>query len=233
MNSSPFSYDGQEEEVRSIARYIWGVDSATAVNNKNYECVNQNFGHPKFWGRYLTHISNVSDGLTREEILFLHKKGIRVMPIYNNFRTAVGYRNGRVAAQNASYHAARLKFPKGTFIFANVERFFDVDEDWIIGWVDAMYVTGYKPGFYHDPKTGSFSEVYCTAVAKNKLVSEQSVLWSAEREYGITKEKNAPAYNPMKVPCKANVWGWQYGRDSTPCGIDTNLIDKRLYDGLW
>lgn len=219
--------------METIAVYIWGVDSVAAVNDKLYKCVQQNFGHPKFWGRYLTTIPNVNEGLSRDEIVFLHQKGIRIMPVYNAFREAKGYREGRVAARNASFHAGRFKFPKGTFLFAKVEKFFEVDEGWIRGWVDGMSPTGYKPGFYHDPRTGSFSKAYCEAVANNNNVAIQSVLWSAENEHGITKESNAPMFRPLKVPCKANLWGWQYGRDSTPCGINTNLIDRRLYEGLW
>ena len=212
---------------------LWGVDSSNKVNEELYNCVITNFGKPKYWGRYLTTIPNVNDGLTAAEILFLHKKGVRVMPIYNDFKEAVGYRQGQVVARNAIFNAQRLGFPKNKFIFANVEKFFKVDEAWIRGFVDSMYPSGYRPGIYNDPTAGAFADEFCKAAQKSERVRIQTILWSAQPELGISKEKDAPKFNPTAPKCEANVWAWQYGRDSKECVIDTNLIDQRLYDNLW
>lgn len=214
-------------------RYIWGVDSAAAVTTELYSCVLKNFGKPMFWGRYLTRIPDASEALTREEVQLLHNSGTKVLPIYNNFREALGYDKGRVVAQNATFQAKRLGVPQGTVIFANVERFFRVDKDWIKGFVDVMFTSGYRAGIYHDPIQGGFATAYCQAVQDNQEVSHQLILWSAEPEPGVTKARQAPSYQPKKPPCPANVWGWQYGRDSQICPIDTNLIDRRLYNQLW
>jgi hypothetical protein len=216
-----------------MVQAIWGVDSAEKVTKRLYDCTLQHFGKPEYWGRYLTTVPNASDGLTKEEILLLHNSGTRVLPIYNNFRDATGYQAGKIIAQNAVFHAKRLGFPKGKVLFANVERFFKVDEAWIRGYVDAMYPSGYKPGFYHDPVKGTFTGAYCAAAKTNDKVSVQSILWSAEPEYGATKKRDAPAYQPAKVSCPGNVWGWQYGRDAAQCPIDTNLIEQRLFEMLW
>jgi len=212
---------------------LWGVDSSNKVNEELYNCVITNFGKPKYWGRYLTTIPNVNDGLSAAEILFLHKKGVRVMPIYNDFKEAVGYRQGQVVARNAIFNAQRLGFPKNKFIFANVEKFFKVDEAWIRGFVDSMYPSGYRPGIYNDPTAGAFADEFCKAAQKSERVRIQTILWSAQPELGISKEKDAPKFNPTAPKCEANVWAWQYGRDSKECVIDTNLIDQRLYDNLW
>lgn len=211
----------------------WGVDSAAAVNNQVYDCVVTNYGKPEFWGRYLTTVPQAAEGLTPAEIAFLHQKGVKVMPIYSAFREATVYRNGQIAARNAIFNLQRLGFPKDTFVFANVEHFFLVDDGWIRGWVDTLYTSGYRPGFYHDPIKGDFRIAYCNAVKKDRKVAIQSVLWSAEPEPGITKKTDAPNYNPASPPCEANVWAWQYGRDSKVCPIDTNLIDNRLLNNLW
>ncbi|OLO35910.1 hypothetical protein BTR23_16325 [Alkalihalophilus pseudofirmus] len=217
-----------------MARSIWGVDSAAAVTPALYDCVIENFGKPEFWGRYLNTIPNVSDGLTVEEINRLRGNGVRVMPIYNDFAEAVGYRAGEIAAANAIFHARRLGFPTGVRVFANIENFFDVDEAWIRAWVDAFYPSGYKPGFYKDPLEGSFSEEYCAAIANSERVKVQSVLWSAEPEPGVTTKQNRPQrFTPAKPPCDTNVWAWQYGRDADVCPIDTVLSDRRLYDDMW
>lgn len=217
----------------SLARKVWGVDSASPVNQELFECVRNKFGLPKFWGRYLTDIQDVSSGLTKQEINFIRSKGIKILPIYNVIREAVGYEQGIIAARNAVFHARRLDLPIGTVLFANVENFFSVDGGWIRGWVETFFPTGYRPGFYHDPVKGDFAEAYCQAVKQNKEVAVQAILWSAEPETGATSERKAPKFNPAKPNCKANVWLWQFGRDAKQCPIDTNLADERLLNYLY
>jgi hypothetical protein len=214
-------------------RTIWGVDSAEAANEELYACVKNKYGKPKYWGRYLTRKEGVNEGLSKGEILFLHMKGIRIMPIYNDFSAALTYRQGQITARNAIFHANRLSFPNDTVIFANIENFFQVDEAWIRAWVDVFYPSGYRPGFYHDPKEGDFSTAFCTAAKKNEKVSSQSILWSSEPEKKVSKEKEAPIFKPNKPNCHSLVWGWQYGRDAKDCSIDTNIILYKLYQLLW
>jgi hypothetical protein len=216
-----------------MATYVWGVDSAARVTDTLYDCVVSNYGKPKFWGRYLTTVPQVSDGLSQEEIQFLHQQEIKVMPIYNVFREALGYRNGQLMARNAIFHAQSLGFPKDIFIFANIEHFFLVDEAWIRGWVDVMYNSGYRPGLYHDPTKGSFSEAYCLAAQNSATVKSQAVLWSAEPEIGVSSKQKAPTFAPALPPCTSLVWAWQYGRESSKCPIDTNLITNQLFNRLW
>lgn len=215
-----------------MANVIWGVDSAAAVNQDLFNCVVNNYGRPDLWGRYLNTIENVSEGLTREEIAFLKDRGIKVMPIYNNFQRAVGRQAGRIAAQNAIYNAQRLGIREGVFIFANVERFFEVDADWIIAWVERFFNSPYRPGIYHDPVEGPFNQVYCEAVNRSRLVREQAVLWSAEPEAGISTKQEYPTFSPILPDCAANVWAWQYGRDADECPIDTLLVLRKLYTEL-
>jgi len=216
-----------------MARTVWGVDSAARVTNDLFYCVRNQFGYPKFWGRYLTYVPNVSDGLTREEITLIRNFGVKVLPIYNAFREAVGYRNGQLAARNAVFHARRLGIPKNIAIFANIEDYFSVNEAWIRGWVETLFPTGYRPGIYADPTKGEFSEAYCAAVNNNNQVAVQTMIWSSAPRPGITKENAAPKYRPAAPPCKANVWAWQYGRDAEACPIDTNLADRRLLEYLY
>ncbi|WP_156288742.1 glycoside hydrolase domain-containing protein [Oceanobacillus salinisoli] len=216
-----------------MVRYVWGVDSSTNVTPELLSCVENNYGRPVFWARYLTTVPNASEGLTTEEINFLRGENIKILPIYNDFREAVGYRQGAVASANATFHAARLGFPRGTYIFANVERFFNVDPAWIRGWVESMYNSGYKVGIYNDPVEGDFDEAFCQAARENNQVQIQSVLWSAEPEIGTTSPNQAPSFNPETPNCESNVWLWQYGRDSEACPIDTNLADDRILPSLW
>lgn len=80
--------------------YYWGVDSALKVTKPLYHCVLQNFGKPSFWGRYLAPIEGKVEGLTKDEIELLHHSGTKLLPIYSKFQEAVGYRQGKVIAQN-------------------------------------------------------------------------------------------------------------------------------------
>ncbi|ERN52126.1 glycoside hydrolase domain-containing protein [Alkalihalophilus marmarensis] len=210
----------------------WGVDSAAAVTQELYECVTSSYGQPDFWGRYLTTIENVCDGLTPEEIHFIRDQGMKIMPIYNNFSEAVGERAGAVAARNAIFQARRLGILEGSFIFATIENFFNVDPAWLIAWSDAFYTSPYRPGFLGDPVEGGFNEAYCNASEASESIRQQAVIFSAEPEPGTTPKNRIPRYNPARPSCDANVWAWQYGRDSENCPIDTVLMETRLYEAL-
>jgi len=216
-----------------MARAVWGVDSASPADERLLACVTTNYGKPEFWGRYIKTVPGAADGLTRREIGFLHGQGIKIMPIYSDFRRAVGLASGRIAARNAIYHAKLLGIPKHVVVFANVERFFDVDEAWIRGWVEVFFASDYKPGFYHDPTEGGFAGSYCRAAAADAKVAAHSILWSAEPEPGVSGKTSAPAFGPKAPPCAGHVWAWQYGRDSEVCPIDTNLISPLLVKHLW
>jgi hypothetical protein len=213
--------------------HVWGVDSAASVTESFFSCVVEKFGYPQFWGRYLTSVPNVSDGLTADEIAIIRGKGVKIWPIYNQFVEALGYRNGQVSARNAIYHARRLGIPDGTMISANLEK--AIDEGWIRGWVETFYPSGYRPGLYGDTTEGNFNKSYCSAIAANPRVAEQTIIWSNRPRPGVTKRTNSPTFRPISPPCKSNVWGWQYGWDDPACSIpiDSNLIEQKLLPYLW
>lgn len=212
---------------------VWGVDSAAKVTEELLQCVRANFGIPKYWGRYLSEIEGVSEGLTKKEIQFIHSRGIKLLLIFNFFDNAAGFEKGRIIGRNAIYHARRLGIPKDKVIFIDIERYYDVDEAFIRGWVETLFYAGYRPGFFHDTVEGSFARAFCEAINKNKQVALQAILWSAEPEKGVTTEKKAPSYNPASPSCKANVWAWQYGRNAESCSIGTVLADRRLIHYLY
>lgn len=211
----------------------WGVDSAAPVTPTLYNCVMSKLGYPFFWGRYLKTISGVSTGMTKNEIAFLRSKGTKILPIYNNFEVATGYRNGKVDATNAIFYARSLGIPKDTYIFANIEQMFKVDEGWIRGWVDTFYTSGFRPGFYAGPSQGEFSQAYCAAAEKDSRVATQSVIWSHDPELKPTSSKKAPQFKPAKPPCAANVWAWQYGKSAEGCPVDTNLATNKILAHLY
>ncbi|MEK9198304.1 glycoside hydrolase domain-containing protein [Ureibacillus sp. 179-F W5.1 NHS] len=215
-----------------MVNYHWGVDSSQPVTNELYNSVLSTFGKPEFWGRYLTRVEGSVEGLTEEEIELLHNNGTKLLPIYNDFRQAVGESHAKVVGMNVAYQAKRLGLKKGTMIFASMENV-EVDSRWIKGYIDYLYNTDYKPGFYYNPTEGKFEEAYCEAVDQDPRVANQAVLWSSEPHIGVTNEKDAPKFEPTTPNCDANVWAWQYGRDTEELAINTNLIDSRLLPMLY
>ncbi|WP_227018410.1 glycoside hydrolase domain-containing protein [Sinanaerobacter chloroacetimidivorans] len=216
-----------------LAIYEWGVDSAENVTEDLFQCVLCNFGYPKFWGRYLVRVPGVSEGLTKQEITLIRSKGIKLLPIYNFFQEAIGYMQGREAANLAVFHARNLGIPKGTPLFANIERFFQIDHEWIQGWTEAILTSGYKSGIYNDPVTGGFSKAFCNAAKENKKIKMLNILWSAEPELEPSGPWNPPNYRPLAPHCGGRVWAWQYSRKVTQCSIDTNLANSSLVNILW
>jgi len=107
-----------------VPRYIWGVDSAATVTEELYTFVRNKFGNPKFWGRYLSEVPKLSEGLTKGEISFIRNKGIKLLPIYSVYREATGYLNGQTAARNAVFHSRRLGIPENTALLQMWRRIF-------------------------------------------------------------------------------------------------------------
>lgn len=213
----------------------WGVDSAAAVTSGFYNCVVQQYGAPVFWGRYLKTIDGVSDGLSASEIAFLHAHGVKILPIYNNFGSATGNSNGQANANNAIAIAKTLGMPGNVVIFADIEENYAIDAGWIEGWVEVMGQSSYIPGIYNNPISGEFPPAYVQAVKNNASIARTAILWSNEREPGVTTKAMAPVWNPAAPMSPARVLAWQYGENGSACqpGIDTDLIDPGLYPHLW
>ncbi len=213
----------------------WGVDSAAAVTTPFLNCVVQHYGVPQVWGRYINQVSGVCDGLSGEEVALLHGHGVRVLPIYNGFASAIGSIAGQQAAVDAVQLAKALGIPGGTPIFADIEVNYSVDAPWILAWVQQVNDAGYKAGMYGNPINGLFSAAYCQALNQHVSLSDQVLIWSNEWEPGVSLRSAAPVWNPAKPHCDSAVVAWQYGENGVICpqGIDTDLILPSLYQQLW
>jgi hypothetical protein len=194
-------------------RIYWGVDSGNTVTEDLYQCVKQNFGKPSFWGRYLG-----KHKLRKEEVDFLHAKGIKILPIrgFPN-RKYTTYDQGVQIAQEAISYAEELGIPKGKIIFGDVEHDYSVTEAWIRGFVNAFYPSGYRVGIYSDPLIGTFGHAYCQAAMKDKKVQEL-IIWSDRPSLGTRRPEQVHCFSPIGLPCKClgssfkpSVWAWQYG----------------------
>lgn len=212
----------------------WGVDSAAKVTSAFYDCVVQTYGKPDFWGRYLTRIAGVNDGLTNAEVALLHGNGTKVLPIYNQFSQATGQSAGQQIGQQAVAAAQALGVPKGVPVFADIEVTYQVDAPWILGYVEALLASPYVPGIYANTVNGSFNGAYCQALKQNSSI-EKTILWSNEPEPGVGQKQQAPTWNPSTPTCNATVLAWQYGENGSACtsAIDTDLALPGLYSQLW
>jgi len=227
--------DGNEKANTTIdpkADY-WGVDSASYTTEELYACVNENFGKPTVWGRYLGTIDGVSSGLTTEEVEYLHANGVKILLINNQFNNATGYENGVEQANIGISLAGELNAPEGVAIFADIEPNYPVDSAFIQGWFDTMMGSPYEPGIY-----GVFSpdsalvEAYQVSINENQEIQNKVILWTAYPHVDVTTQANAPA-NAAEAPEGSLLYGWQYGIDAATCNIDTNLFKGSLFDFLW
>ena len=212
---------------------VWGVDTASSVDQAFLQCVKKNYGAPTVFGRYLETKGDVSVGLTKEEVVLLHQQGIKILPIFNHFKEAVGYDRGVAEAKEAIAYAQKLGIPKGVAIFADIEPTYPVDEAFIRGWVDTLASSPYKPGIYGVLTPDSkLSTAYQAAASKNKNLQTQTILWSSNPDPGVTAKNKAPAFQPG-APKNITISIWQYGIDGKSCNIDTNLIQSTVLDQLW
>jgi hypothetical protein len=215
------------------AQLLWGVDTASKVDQAFLRCVVNNYGLPSIFGRYLETKEGVSTGLTPEEVELLHHQGIKIIPIYNHFTNATNYENGTLEAQEAIAYAQQFGIPEGKAIFADIEPTYPVDEAFIRGWVDTLLGSPYKPRLYGlFTNESALTAAYQAAIAANQNVQTQTIIWSSNPDPGVTPQANAPEFQPG-APANVPVSIWQYGIDGEACNIDTNIIQSTILDFLW
>lgn len=238
-NGNGNSNNGQEgntngnEDEPADDETVWGVDSASLTTEEMISCVRENFGSPKVWGRYLGEKDGVSAGMTAEEVKLLHENDIKVLVIWNHFTDATGYENGKKEAEEAIKKAEELGIPEGVAIFADIEPSYPVDSEFIKGWSEVMANSSYSSGIYgiFDAERELY-KAFEQAAAEDGSILENTYIWTASPNEGITSEENAPEYKP-EAPKNSLVGGWQYGIDAEACNIDTNLFSGKITDVLW
>ncbi|WP_010650371.1 glycoside hydrolase domain-containing protein [Oceanobacillus massiliensis] len=219
-----------EDNDSSTNGVIWGVDSASYTDDTLYACVQDNFGQPKVWGRYLGNKEGVSAGMDTDEIRFLHDNDIQILVIYNHMNDVTGFENGEDHAEQAITLAEDLNIPDGVAIFADIEPDYPVDSEFMKGWYETLSASVYAPAIY-----GVFnedSELYEAYNTLDETMQEDMIIWTAYPQEEITTEENAPDYNPQG-PENSMLYGWQYAIDAETCNIDTNLFSEEMADYLW
>ncbi|KYD08496.1 hypothetical protein B4102_2773 [Heyndrickxia sporothermodurans] len=229
-SEAPKKNESNEKKGKKI---IWEVDSANITTNEMYKCVKENYGEPAIWGRYLGSNGNVSTGLTKKEIKFLHEKKVKILLIYNHFSNATTKKAGVKEAETAIKLAKEINAPKGTVIFADIEPKYPVDSAFIQGWVDTIEKSHYHPGIYGIfDKDAKLYNQFNKASKDNKKIKDQTILWTAAPNKRISSKEKAPNFNPIG-PKNSLLYGWQYGIDAKTCNIDTDLFHESITDYLW
>lgn len=211
----------------------WGVDTASTIDQSNYQCISKNYGSPVFAGRYLGNNGDVSTGLTKDEVKFLHDKKVKILPIHNHFTKATGLKNGQAEAKEAIKLAKDVGVKEGVVLAADIEPKFPVDADFLIGWTKTMLDNHYKPGVYGDFGNKDLKNAYAEASKKDKAVKENLILWTNQPSIGVTSKKKAPDKFKGTTPNGDQTLAWQYGIESKKCNIDTDIGKGSLLDVLW
>ncbi|SFE95077.1 glycoside hydrolase domain-containing protein [Alteribacillus iranensis] len=213
--------------------YVWGTDTTSAVDADLISCVEENFGEPQVWGRYLGDKEGVSRGLTNEEMERLHSNNAKILLIYNHFNDATGYETGEEEAETAIDMAREMGVPEGVALFADIEPTYPVDAAFIEGWYETLSNSEYEAGIYgvFDSEQ-EISTAFQEAVEEVETLREETYIWTSAPEVGVTTKEEAPAFNP-EAPDESLAWGWQYGIQAEACNVDTNLFREDLQNVLW
>lgn len=97
-----------------------------------------------------------------------------------------------------------------------------------------MSESPYEPGIYgvfekEKALRKAFDRNFLTG---NSPLLENTLIWTAAPNKGITAQTQAPEYKP-EAPENSLIAGWQYGIEAKACNIDTNLFNKDILDILW
>ena len=217
-------------QARSAAvqptKLLWGVDSckpivsAATAGASLYGQVVRYYGHPDFWGRYMTTTYNCP-GLSSAEIAVAARDHFGILPIYNDYDCSAvrTYKVGSQYAGEATTAAANLGIPQGRVVAIDIEPYGEqcpgaarVDAGFVEGWYDGVMIAGYIPLFYGNGTAGSeFGNAWCRAVKERPEVAIDSFLWTFQPSLiGRWTKAKAPAFTPNTPGCAGNFDVWQY-----------------------
>ena len=135
--------------AKSVNRLLFGVDSEIQANDllqnniEEFEWVVRNKIYPNFYGRYLTG----DNCLTKDEIKFRHRKGCKIAAIYADNGAKQTEEQGTILAKKIDVRALELGIPEGTVIFLEIGENENASRDFMRGFVKALMVEGFTPGF--------------------------------------------------------------------------------------
>lgn len=213
---------------------LWGIDTTDNVQTSgDITLTKSDLGTPQFVGRYLIYSSRLSVA----EAAYIHIQGLSILLIDDPNHV---FTSGSVDAQQATAQASALGVPHGTAIFRDVETNDPITSTYIAAYFAAFHGSGYTAGFYENAINGPFTGAYCAAVAANKTIANNSLLYSSEPEHtGSNPRRSAkPPFGPNKPGCANRTAAWQYlERGLFPAGtwpnVDVDELAGRFSGFLW
>jgi glycoside hydrolase-like protein len=212
---------------------LWGIDTTDNVQTSgDITQTKADLGTPQFVGRYLIYSSQLS----ATEAAYIHGQGLSILLIDDPNHV---FTSGTVDAQQAIAQASALGVPHGIAIFRDVETNDPITSTYIAAYFAAFHGSGYTAGFYENAINGPFTGAYCAAVAANKAIANNSVLYSSEPENTSNPRRSVkPVFGPNKPGCANRTAAWQYlERGLFPAGtwpnVDVDELAGRFSSFLW
>jgi hypothetical protein len=213
---------------------LWGIDTTDNVQTSgDITQTKADLGAPQFVGRYLIYSSQLSS----TEAAYIHGQGLSILLIDDPNHV---FTSGTVDAQQAIAQAKSLGVPSGIAIFRDVETNDPITSTYIAAYFAAFSGSGYTTGFYENAINGPFDGAYCAAVAANKKIANNSLLYSSEPEHtGSNPRRSAkPRFGPNVPGCANRTAAWQYlERGLFPAGtwpnVDVDELAGRFSAFLW
>jgi len=215
----------------NVDQLLFGVNSKTQANDllqnnlEEFEWVLRNKIYPNFYGRYL----NGENALTKEEAIFLHRKGCKIAAIYTDSGTKQTEEQGALLAKKAEERALDLNIPRGTAIFLEIDENTPVTRDFMRGFAAALILAGYTPGFKANTDARfDFDREFSRGVQSNKELFKACLIWAVAptvKEYdGMTTSHliHPDNWKPFAPSCmtRNEIAIWQYGKDCHPIEND-------------
>ena len=204
-------------------RLLFGVDSMCRVDNilqnnlTEFEWVIRNKRYPDFWGRHL----NGENCLTADEIIFIHSKGCRIAPIYQEAGDKLTADHGRSLAHRVKETALSLHIPKGTAIFLNVGEE-NISTEFMAHYAESLLDDGYVPAFKASTDAAyPFDREYSRGMQIKRPTFEKCLIWATAptlpefnrvtTTHVILPELWVP-FAPSGIT-RGDIAVWQYGKE--------------------
>lgn len=223
------------ESKKFAKRLLFGVDSKTRAddllqnNIDEFEWIVKNKIYPNFYGRYISG----EDRLSVEEIEYLHKKGVKIAPIYSDKSEKVTEAQGASIAIKVAACALQLDIHFRTVIFLEIDDSEPISTEFMRGFVKTLEKKGYTPGFKANTDARfAFDREFSRGMQTSKELFELCIIWAATPtidEYNkittshlIHPDEWKP-YAPSGIT-RREIAVWQYGKDCHPIEDDMGNI---------
>lgn len=210
-------------------KVLYGVNSKIPLNRKLkngytvYEWIVRQKGVPSFCFRTLCG----EDGITEEEIKFLQNKNCKLGIVIRNLKEKdISSCHGDREALNAicDFESLNLKIDKKIAIFAEINKDYSINHNWMISFAQTLSMNGYVPAFIANTdssKNFNFDRQCSHFVDATKEVGEFGAIYCATEPKISSKPEEWSPFCPSSLNV-TDVDFWM-------CG-ETKIIDTLVDD---